>query len=226
MFDENTEYETQYVKNGTDLPYLLIGPKDADPNEELPVLVYLHGGGERGGNQNTLLNVGPGKIMQEWDLTNFRGYVICPQLTDKNGTWNNEKIETQMRQMLNNFESTHAVNKDKVVIAGHSLGGIGAVYFADKMSDVFSRAAVLSGFRTGNVNLSDIKIPIKAYVGTSDKDGSKTFTKNEFQKVFGQENVEELKASHGGIPLSVLTEDTDGNGQSDFFEWLFADNID
>lgn len=226
LFDENTEYETQYVKNGTDIPYLLIGPKDADPNEELPVLVYLHGSGERGRNENALLNVGPGKIMQEWDLTNFRGYIICPQLTDENANWNNEKVETQMRQMLNNFESTHAVNKDKVVIAGHSLGGIGAVYFADKMSDVFSRAAVLSGFSTNNVNLSDIKIPIKAYVGTSDKDGSRNFTKNEFQKVFGQENVEELKASHGGIPLSVLTEDTDGNGQSDFFEWLFADKID
>lgn len=226
LFDENTEYETQYVKNGTDIPYLLIGPKDADPNEELPVLVYLHGSGERGRNENALLNVGPGKIMQEWDLTNFRGYIICPQLTDENANWNNEKVETQMRQMLNNFESTHAVNKDKVVIAGHSLGGIGAVYFADKMSDVFSRAAVLSGFSTSNVNLSDIKIPIKAYVGTSDKEGSRNFTKNEFQKVFGQENVEELKASHGGIPLSVLTEDTDGNGQSDFFEWLFADKVD
>ncbi len=221
LFDPDSKYTTQYIYDGSNMPYLLIAPEGADPNEELPVLVYMHGAGEVGAGERAMLSVGPGKFMPNWDLENFNGYVICPVLTGKYnaGNWNNKKAEGYIRDILTDFESTHAVDKDKMAVAGHSLGGMGALYMAKNMEDVFSSAAVLSGYDVG-IKTSDINIPIIGYVGTSEAQGPMNQL---FKNTLGEEYLVHVQANHGGVPGQVLTRDSDGNGRSDFFEFLFGD---
>lgn len=219
MFSDLFEYNTEYIDDENNLPYLLIGPENADPNEELPVLVYLHGLGEVGGGESEMRSVGPGKFMPEWDLENFNGYVICPVIP--NGRWENPTREQEIRNILTDFENVHnyKINHDKVAIAGHSAGGMGALYMAKHMDDVFSSAAILSGYNV-DIPMSEINIPIIGYVGNNEDQVPMDYL---FNKQMGNEYLITVEADHGGVPGKVLQRDSDGNGRSDFFEFLFGD---
>lgn len=219
LFDSESNLVAQKINEDGTIPYILIGPENADPNEELPVLVYLHGAGEVGSSQDALLNVGPGAIIPNWDLEDFNGYILCPQLTGiyNIGSWNNSAAEIHLRNLLDNFQKTHAVDTDNIAIAGHSLGGMGALYMAKNMDDVFSKAAVLSGYDVG-ISTSDIDIPIVGYVGSNEAMNPMT---NLFTNTLGEDSLITVEANHGGVPTQVFNRDTDGNGRSDLIEWLF-----
>lgn len=219
LFDGESNLVAQKINEDGTIPYILIGPENADPNEELPVLVYLHGAGEVGSSQDALLNVGPGAIIPNWDLEDFNGYILCPQLTGQYnvGSWANSTAEGYIRDLLNDFQETHAVDTDNIAIAGHSLGGMGALYMAKNMEDVFSKAAVLSGYDVG-INTSDINIPIVGYVGSNESTNPMT---NLFTNTLGEDSLITVDANHGGVPTQVFNRDTDDNGRSDLIEWLF-----
>ena len=221
LFDGKSNLVAQKVNNDGTIPYILIGPENADPNEELPVLVYMHGSGEVGSGQNALLNVGPAKIISEWGLEDFNGYILCPQLTGSYnaGSWNNEKAEGYLRDLISDFEQDHAIDKNNIAVAGHSLGGMGAIYMAEHMDDIFTKAAVISGYDVG-IDTSQIDIPIVGYVGTGETNAPMNQL---FRDKLGEEYLIKVDSNHGGAPTQVFNRDTDGNGRSDIIEWLFND---
>lgn len=229
IFSQDVELTTEFIQNADDstMPYLLIGPKNADENEDLPVLVYLHGSGEVGGNENSMRSVGPGKYIPEWGnsgLENFNGYIICPILP--NGSWNNDANANKIDNILDSFKQNHSVNEDKIAIAGHSLGSFGALYIGNNSKTHYSKIAMLSGYRAGNINIQDSKVPVYGYVGSpgaGEDSSSYQYMTNDFAAAVGEENLHVYGTSHGGVPKEVLNEDKNGNHYSDFFENLFAD---
>ena len=203
------------------MPYILIGPENADPNEELPVLVYMHGSGEVGASQDALLKVGLDPIIRNWNLEDFNGYILCPQLTGKYnaGSWNNSTAEGYLRDLINDFQQNHAVDKNNIAVAGYSLGGMGSLYMAKHMEDVFSKAAVISGYNV-YIDTKDINIPIIGYVGENE---DPKHMKSLFANNLGEEYLVTLQAHHGNAQEKVFTRDENNNGRSDIIEWLFND---
>ena len=212
-------FEVQKVtRNGMD--YIVIGPKDADPNEELPVMVYLHGSGEKGNNLSKIEGASFMNMLykhpEEFGQT-FNGYIIMPQTPDY---WDRENRSQEVRQIVNEFGQTHAIDRDNIVIAGHSMGGIGALYMAGTNDDHFySRALVLSGYNPGDKVLKNINIPVMGF-GESGN-GTKGLIQNapEYQYY-------DSTAGHGAVPRDAFGRDSNGNGKSDVFEWLFPDYAD
>lgn len=225
-FSPDIELTSQYIEKDGVMPYLLIGPKDADPNEELPVIVYMHGSGEVGAGEAGLLSVGPGKIIPGWELDNFNGYIICPTLSGNfnNKAWDNETTEQYVRDLLKDFESEHKVDTGKIFVGGHSLGGKGAIYMAEHMDDIFSKAFVLSGYasKNGSYDAKNVKIPIIGYTGDKDPTSS-DYMYGAFTAGIGAGHVITVNAAHGAVPGKTFNRDVDGNNRSDLFEWLLED---
>lgn len=218
--DIELDFNVQVDSNGN--KYLVIGPKNVDPNQELPVMVYLHGSGEFNCDEETLKsNVGPGNFLRDCDLQNFNGYIICPYGTGQSPSWANEEKETQIRSTLESFSQTHNVDTDRISLVGHSAGGTGVEYLADEMSDIFSRAVILSGFdSTGN--LANSSVETKAYVGEYDYEESKNFTTKTLASAIGNDNVQVVKgATHSDLPKKVFYMDLDGDGKADILEFCF-----
>lgn len=223
LFDSNTTLSITKVTKGS-MPYLLIGPKDVDTNEKLPVIVYLHGLYQVGKNPDLLDNYqyDPAVIMKKWNLKNFRGYILCPQTPIK--SWCRSSVEKSLRGLLKEFESSHNVDKDNISLIGFSLGGAGALYMANEMSDVFKKAVALSPYEPGNLG-SSMKIPTKVYAGGKDDNrGAGTpvpMVKNKLPKILGSENCTIVPGKgHGQLPGAVFNTDADNNGCSDVIEWL------
>ena len=237
LFDPSIKL-TKTVINKGGMPYLLIAPEGVGPNEELPVLVYLHGSGERGNDPSILANNSfcPGGIMNNWGLNNFRGYIICPQTSERN--WKSDTNAAAIDRILTDFCSTHNVNKGKIALAGASLGGDGAVYLAGRMGtrDVnevgkngkwFTKVAAMSAFGSP-ISPSEVSIPLIGYLGTSDKDGAITY----MSQTFNTENangemirlIKATGAEHGQVPRVLFSSDKNDNDHcSDLLEWLFVD---
>ena len=225
VFAQNVEYETKGYYYCDGMHYLVIGPKDVGEDEELPVLVYLHGTGERGGNKGDLENSSLPKTLLNGEETsefdeNFRGYIICPQLPSKSGDWCNNGAAEKIVKIINDFDSKENVNidRDNMAIAGHSLGGNGAIYMAENVKDengkpLFKRVAVLSATEG---DISNIEIPANAYVGTEDNSNSDAFMHEAFN------NPKEVPSDHGHVPQEVLKLDENQNGRPDFFEDLYS----
>ncbi len=226
LFSSDVDYTYEFINDGSTIPYLLIGPKDADPNQELPALVYLHGSGEikayddkmvNGSNKNLL----PYNLLaNENNFENFNGYIICPVLGGEYGSnWRNENAVNYISNLLDTFSATHKINEDKVALAGHSLGGIGAEYIGYHLSSRFCSIGVLSGYNSG-VDISQLDIPVYGFVGQGD---SEYMTTTFAQRVGSDKLYIQKGVGHGGVPRSVFLTDSNGNGRSDFFEMLFGD---
>lgn len=197
----------------------------------MPVIVYLHGQGEINLGQTGLEKDNqPAGIISNWDdLQGFNGYIICPTLSGGYATkagknWTNGQAESYIRHALADFESTHNVDDDKIFVGGHSLGGMGALYMAENMDDVFSKAFVLSGY--GNGDLYDIqgilnkgKVDIIGYNGQDDS----TYMDTHFKHAVGDENFISVSSGHGNVPIEAFNRDADGDGKSDLLEWLLED---
>jgi len=223
LFDENTKLSITKVKKGS-MPYLLIGPEKVDPNEKLPVLVSLHGLYQKGSNPDLLESkeYDPAVIMKKWNLKNFRGYILCPQLSAGKSGWCNKNNEQKLRTLLKEFESTHNVDKDNISLMGFSLGGAGALYFANEMSDVFKKAVTLSPYEPGNLG-KKMKIPTKAFAGSRDDTTPRNMTNGKLKSILGADNCKIIAGKgHSQVPGAVLRTDSDKNGCSDVIEWLFA----
>ena len=137
--------------------------------------------------------------MSDTDLKNFRGYIICPQITDTDSNWNNATAEKNLRSLLNDFQSTHKVNKKKIALVGGSMGGSGTVYLAGRMGDVFCKAAAMSAFGS-SISPSQVSIPLRGYIGDSDKSGAIKYMQNNFS------DLTVVPGEHGKVPKNVFSQ--------------------
>ena len=225
VFDPDVELDMQYIEMDGELPYLLIGPKDVDPNAELPMILYLHGSGEFGAGKDVLQQVGPGMILQNWGFENFNGYIVCPLASKKSGlkNWENPQAVEYIDSLLTNFKSTHNVDSSRISIAGHSLGGKGTEYLSVNMPGTFYRAAVLSGFYS-DARMDETGMEVRGYVGSGDSKGSVDYMHNGFVNEVGKENMYVVKGGHGRVPAAAFALDENNNGRADILEFLFGED--
>lgn len=183
----------QYV-----MPYNLYLPANYDPaGPALPVVIFLHGAGERGTDNNAqVANYLNGLISNTQGATGNRAIVIAPQCPQgqvwnsinsgdqwqPSGSGKSYYSETPTQQaarsispalqvamdLLNNIQTTKNVNSNKVYITGLSMGGFGTWDAITRFPGKFAAAMPMSG--GGNVLAAPALVnePIWAYHGTLD----------------------------------------------------------
>ncbi len=221
---KNSKISMQFINDGKTIPYLLIGPKNAQPN--LPLLVYLHGSNPRDplNVKNSAYGIGPANIMKNWNLENPNAYIAIPVLEKGKfqARWASDKGAEYVKDLVNTITQEHSINKSKISIAGHSLGGWGAQYIAGKLKGMFHKAAALSPSRAAKYTPQSLGIPFKVYVGEKDGanciDVAKSY-KNQMNK---NDIIWYKDTEHGGVPKAVIGQDSNHNGRSDFLEWILS----
>ena len=150
-------------------PYLSYLPKDyhSDTLKRWPLIIYLHGGSQRGTDLKKLYASGiPDQIYRGRE---FPFIVISPQCPEHIRWSTDHWFENFLREI----SARYRIDTTRVYLTGASLGGSGTWYLAIKYSGIFAAIAPMCGF-TSHMDYIDKNIdsldnmPIWAFHGKID----------------------------------------------------------
>jgi predicted peptidase len=119
--------------------YLLFLPQDYEKDKRLwPLMVFLHGAGERGDNVELVKRNGPPKIVEE--KKDFPFILISPQCP-QNEWWSFEMLNFLIDEII----SQYRVDEDRIYLTGLSMGGYGTWHFAVAYPERFAAIAPICG---------------------------------------------------------------------------------
>lgn len=123
------------------LDYYLYFPQeyDASPEENFPILLFLHGGGESGDTLGALKKNGPPKLIVEGKQFPF--LILAPQNPYKKKWWNTRAVN----QLLDSIVANNRVDKNRIYLTGLSRGGGAAWEMAVQYPEKFAALAVVCG---------------------------------------------------------------------------------
>lgn len=153
-------------EQGETISYYLYTPANAEDN--MPLIVYLHGGSGKGNDLSLILSSnGLPRYLQENRLSPS-AYVLIPQLSNDYRGWS-DNAEVLMK-LISDITAEYTIDKDRINLTGHSMGGTGVWQLAASYPNTFSAAAPLSG--SVQVTPSNIQrlngISVWAVAGTED----------------------------------------------------------
>ena len=142
----------------------------ADPAENMPLIVYLHGGSGKGDDLELITAVdGFPKYLRSGELGDVRAYVIIPQLPSSQNGWTNGA--RAVYELINVTCAKFGIDRGNISLTGHSMGGTGTWNLALTYPELFARIAPLSGSIkiTPDVVSKLAGTPVRAFVGSADK---------------------------------------------------------
>lgn len=153
-------------KSTSELGYILTSPSNINENERLPLIIFLHGAGERGEDLEKLkCYCIPKLFCNNQDYNGLRVFTLSPQCPQEK-TWIDFK--TELFDLFDEICEKYPIDKNRVSLCGISMGGFGTWELALTQPERFSAIAPLCG---GGMNwrawyVKDI--PIRVYHGRRD----------------------------------------------------------
>jgi dienelactone hydrolase len=133
-------------KTGNLVPYKYLvhvpQTKPADPQAKYPLMLFLHGSGERGSNLNAVKDHGPPMILRDQPNWAFKDqFIIVSPQCPENQVWE----PLLLRDLLDEVSAKYPVDPDRVYLTGLSLGGEGTWDLAEWFPDRFAALAPVAG---------------------------------------------------------------------------------
>lgn len=149
------------------LNYLLYLPPDYESgsnaaDKKWPLLVFLHGAGERGDDINKVKTFGPPKHVAEDQ--NFPFVMISPQCP-RGSFWNTDHL----LQLIRTTIKERNIDSDRVYLTGLSMGGFGSWALAAKAPELFAAVAPVCGGGDPRSAEKLKDLPIWAFHGDADR---------------------------------------------------------
>ena len=205
------------ISRQVELDYLLHLPQGYDKSakdQKWPLILFLHGAGERGSDLEIVKKHGPPKLIAAGK--DIPAIVISPQCpTDE---WWNDHIDGLLA-LLADVQKKHNVDPDRVYVTGLSMGGFGTWALLAREPQRFAAAIPIcgGGSRLGLQRAANT--PIWAFHGDADPvvpvDESTRLV--EAMKARGAQNVK--LTIYPGVAHDSWTQTYDDPA---VWEWLFA----
>lgn len=197
-FYSNSEYTFEHVQNPNGYDYVLIKPADLDPTEEVPVMTWLHGwqDGSFDRIQKTSMYDLLKNHPEEMGGT-FNGIIVMPLSPDSKWKGEVEDIKNVVREV----GKSYAIDKDNIIVAGHSEGSLGVLACAGGNQDhFFSKALCCSAsFVNGNI-MDSINIPVYCVGGDGDMDKNTASVSGSIKKRGQDSQYMHVSVGHGDVP--------------------------
>lgn len=178
----------EYVQDGFTLPYQIMYPAGYDASQSYPLIIFLHGAGERGTNNTSQMANGPNTFANKDAREQFPAIVVFPQCPG-NFMWsrrtkttvNGEAIFTfpveqeadvplkAVIQMTRDFIADGVVDADRVYVMGLSMGGIGTLEYCYYAPDLPAAAISLAGGHDQDIAFTyGEQVSIRLFAGAND----------------------------------------------------------
>jgi predicted peptidase len=167
-----------YTNNNNTLPYRLLKPVNPGAKELFPLVVFLHGAGERGNDNEAQIK----HISDLFLDAKYRGkypcYVLAPQCAkgelwaehNKDGSMKADPTPTMklVLELIDKLCSEFAIDESRIYITGVSMGGFGAWDLMARFPDKFAAAVPVCGGGDAKTAGKIKHIPVWAFHGAKD----------------------------------------------------------
>ena len=146
------------------LQYFLTRPDGSTPSEKLPMIVMLHGAGERGTDIELVKVHGLAKMFdKDQEYNGLRVITLSPQCPEGD-IWSN--FPGALMELILHVAEHEGADMDRISITGLSMGGFGTWSMLARYPNFFSAAAPICG---GGISwYINTKTPIRAFHGDAD----------------------------------------------------------
>jgi predicted peptidase len=127
---------------GVEFPYAVYVPRDFDRVRTWPVILFLHGSGERGSDGLKPTQVGLGTAIR-FDPVVVPAIVVFPQVPD-DSRWIGTPADAAMAALDRSIGEFHG-DRDRTYLTGLSMGGYGAVHLALANPNRFAALVIVCG---------------------------------------------------------------------------------
>ncbi len=219
---KDTFYDSQ---NGNSLPYALYVPKDYSASKKYPVILFLHGAGELGNDNQKQLNNIKNMFTYNGDFIS-QCILICPQTSswwrldseytgDQNGTLGSAL------HLLKKIQSRYSCDSNRIYVTGLSMGGYATWDLLEHYGNIFAAGVPLCGGGNSSNGAAFKDIPIRIYHGTIDSTVSFSSSQQMYNSI---RNAGGEKVSL--YPLQGVGHDAwnPAYRDRDLFSWMFAQN--
>jgi len=144
--------------------YLLFLPEGYGKEQKRwPLMLFLHGAGERGDDLNKVKVHGPPKIVDK--QKDFPFIVVSPQCPEDD--WWTTKTEVLIN-LLDDIITRYEVDTDRIYLTGLSMGGYGSWALASEYPDRFAAVVPICGGGNRIMSRTLKDMPIWAFHGAKD----------------------------------------------------------
>ncbi|HOW72919.1 MAG TPA: prolyl oligopeptidase family serine peptidase [Phycisphaerae bacterium] len=143
--------------------YLLHLPSACQPQgHPWPLILYLHGAGERGDDLEMVKKHGPPKLIAAGrDLP----FIVLSPLCPKDQTWHPHLLT----ELLDEVQEHHNIDKDRVYLTGLSMGGFGTWALGIDTPERFAAIAPICGGGAPYIAYRLRRVPVWAFHGDQDE---------------------------------------------------------
>ncbi len=194
-----------------EMDYLLYLPQDYEKQDAWPLLLFLHGAGERGTDLNLVKVHGPPMLIEEGKQFPF--IVVSPQCPKEKWWQPNELLA-----LIDDVAKTHKVDQDRIYVTGLSMGGFGtwalAAYAPHRLAAI---APICGGGETYRTRLYP---HLPTWVFHGGKDGAVPIARS-------QAMVDALKKAGGDVQFTIYPEAghnswTETYNNPKLYEWFLS----
>lgn len=154
-----------------EVQFWLFLPKDYDAQSTTktwPLLLFLHGAGERGDDVNKVLIHGPPKLLRDAKYREKFPFITVSPQCHEGRSWSPK----QLTLLLDEIEKKYKVDKKRIYVTGLSMGGFGSWNLAVETPDRFAAVApICGGFRSQGKKEAAAKLvdlPMWVFHGSKD----------------------------------------------------------
>lgn len=123
--------------------YQVYVPRDYTPGSRLPVILFLHGGGETGDDGLVQTEGALGSAVRR-SRSDYPAVIVFPQCSPGR-IWATDDMANMAMRALEDTEEAYGTDPDRVYVTGLSRGGQGAWFLAYRNPDRFAALLVIAG---------------------------------------------------------------------------------
>jgi predicted peptidase len=226
-----------YIAGNDTLPFRILLPENYKPSEKYPLIIFLHGAGERGNDNTSQLRHGAQLFLKPETRKKYPAIVVFPQCP-ANSYWSNVEVRMEnnkrayyfkpdgeptvamklLEGLIGKLKKDYSISNKQMYVGGLSMGGMGTFEVVRRNPAMFAAAFPICG--GANPATAHLLRKVNWWIFHGAKDGivNPSFSKN---------MVMALEAERIKVKFTLYPEANHNSWDSAFaepglMEWLFS----
>ncbi|AVR45516.1 phospholipase [Christiangramia fulva] len=237
--EKTDEFKAKKFIRGKDtLNYRILYPENFSEDKNYPLVLFLHGAGERGDDNKAQLVHGSELFLKEENRQKYPAIVIFPQCPKDDYLANVEvdrsefplkfdfhfeegptKAMSMVMKLMDSVAEKSFIDKDRIYLGGLSMGGMGTFELLARKPETFAAAIAICGAAdTETAEKYRKNLPIGIFHGLQDNVVSPNYSKQMTAAINENEGNASLRlykgANHNSWDRAFA--------QCDLLDWLFS----